>query len=671
MRRESDNIRLIRAGLPEEALDAATEAVRSCRLRAIERPAKYEPALAAALDELSAVLYELGRPVDAVAALRESVALLRPYRERALGMTPLGIPIGPASAPQQKKPAKAGVNAAELGVVILEKRPRWLGSALTPTTLGARFFYELAISYWHEARIAVFGTPGEARPLTKRYASAQQVTQYPAVSWGGPLSPRLFAVRTLHMANSVFNVTVSAGERARDLLARTAPPSPGLRVHLGGSPITIVISAPGLIRRIGKSMDIQAPATGGSESAEFTLRPQDAGTYRVENHPFHGGSQPAEVTLEVSVHGIGFDEQTLAWSSPVSLVHGRGGEVILVICRRDEHYEFWLDAPGNYILLGPVPGRRPPGDPAKTAERTIRRMSGMAAGTIWATEEVTVEAMRAAGISLWREMVPQEIKDIFWQLCGITAITIQADDDTVPWELLYPISKGRPDRGFLIQQFPVLRRISGRIMARITVGDPRYIVPPFGAPANAMVEVDAIRGILGHGAAENQVIRRVQDLLEVIRSGGMGMAHFACHNTFTPGGGGSQIDMADGPFTPDMLDEAVETKCLAGCGLVFINACRTDSPEPQYTEMVGWAQQFMKAGAGAFVGTLWAIRTGSAQKFAEVFYRALNSGLSLGEAAKAARLASRENDPADPTWLAYTVYGAPSATAVGFSPEEK
>ena len=76
--------------------------------------------------------------------------------------------------------------------------------------------------------------------------------------------------------------------------------------------------------------------------------------------------------------------------------------------------------------------------------------------------------------------------------------------------------------------------------------------------------------------------------------------------------------------------------------------------------MMGWAQGFMAAGAGAFVGTLWAVRSESAAAFAETFYAALTAGSTLGEACRQARTETgRHHD--DPTWLAYSVYGDPAA----------
>ncbi len=70
----------------------------------------------------------------------------------------------------------------------------------------------------------------------------------------------------------------------------------------------------------------------------------------------------------------------------------------------------------------------------------------------------------------------------------------------------------------------------------------------------------------------------------------------------------------------------------------------------------------MGAGAGAFIGSLWAVRSSSAKTFAEAFYHAMvKDRIPLGAASLGARQAI-SSDPGDPTWLAYTVYGNPSAS---------
>ena len=95
---------------------------------------------------------------------------------------------------------------------------------------------------------------------------------------------------------------------------------------------------------------------------------------------------------------------------------------------------------------------------------------------------------------------------------------------------------------------------------------------------------------------------------------------------------------------------------------MFLNACRTDGQAPLYTTVEGWAASFLRAGAGAFIGSLWEVADTSASTYAQEFYRAALGGHTLGESARQARDAIRDN-PGDPTWLAYTLYGDPAATS--------
>ena len=94
---------------------------------------------------------------------------------------------------------------------------------------------------------------------------------------------------------------------------------------------------------------------------------------------------------------------------------------------------------------------------------------------------------------------------------------------------------------------------------------------------------------------------------------------------------------------------------------MFLNACRTDGQAPLYTTVEGWAASFLRAGAGAFIGSLWEVTDTSASTYAQQFYQAALAGHTLGESARQARDAIRDN-PADPTWLAYTLYADPTAT---------
>ncbi|MFQ5676779.1 MAG: CHAT domain-containing protein, partial [bacterium] len=113
----------------------------------------------------------------------------------------------------------------------------------------------------------------------------------------------------------------------------------------------------------------------------------------------------------------------------------------------------------------------------------------------------------------------------------------------------------------------------------------------------------------------------------------------------------------------DQLTPGDLSGSIANLGLsnpfVFLNACQIGRNAMSLTDIGGWAASFLKAGASGFVGAHWAVYDNAAYQFAEELYKHLLSGLTVGEAARAARNVIKKLE--DPTWLAYTVYAHPSA----------
>ncbi|WSJ90912.1 CHAT domain-containing protein [Streptomyces sp. NBC_01304] len=272
------------------------------------------------------------------------------------------------------------------------------------------------------------------------------------------------------------------------------------------------------------------------------------------------------------------------------------------------------------------------------------------------------ERLKNQGVELWRSAVPEAIQQQFWEQSDhITSFTVLGEQNVVPWELLYPLDSQR-DRGFLAEQLPVVRRVFNQDRVhRIAFPGATFVVPP-GSPPEAQQEIASLRTLLGPKAAQAEVITEREVLTALIRGGDVGLLHFACHNTFSRSG--SRVTMGDGPFDPIDLSSAAQIGSLrAHRPLVFLNACRSAGEIEWWSEALGWPQKFLEAGAGAFIGTLWSVRSDSALLFAETFYdQFLDAGESLGRASLAARQAV-QNQRGDPTWLAYAVYGSPAARA--------
>ena len=449
--------------------------------------------------------------------------------------------------------------------------------------------------------------------------------------------------------------------------AATRTPLAGFAVSPTGTQVTVVVQAPSALRPVGALQQVITVTTAGDPPpVRFEFIASEPGPQRLVVTAWAGGTFLAELDLELSV-----DERTINQGgryedapdkvTTIGAVRARAGEVTLQVRFDGQRYTFQLLS--EPYLFEPVPAEELSAHPSAAVERTVATLRSIAEGTSGYSGRNARTWMERAGVGLWNDMVPQLVKEQFWQLREhIGAFSIVAGGDVIPWELLYPLAPGH-DEGFLVEQFPVLRRVYGQQRSRrLAVSGARYVLPA-SSPANARAEIAAIRRVLGQDGTTAETIADLDALVGFIESGDCGSLHFACHNSFKSDAGGSAIAMGGGSFVPLLLNKAVTNRALAGRNpLIFINACRSAGAVPEYTRMAGWAQQFMAAGAGAFVGTLWAVGNGAAQAFAEAFYAALASGDSLGEASRHARVAAgRDQD--DPAWLAYSVYGDPAAQA--------
>lgn len=424
-----------------------------------------------------------------------------------------------------------------------------------------------------------------------------------------------------------------------------------------GTPVTVTVHAPAGLHPDGPlQQTVLVIPTGDPDPIRFGFGARTPGLHRVDVTAWAGGTFLAEVSVEVSVADGGQFRDGQPKTASMGVAQARPREVTMEVRVDGGRYTFQLRS--DSALFAPVVSSAT-NTPDAAVENAIREMQQLAGGGSRYSATMTREVIRSAGIQLWSEMVPGDVRDQFWQVgADMSAFTIATDHDVVPWELLYPLS-AECDNGFLVQQVPVVRRTYGQHRnAKVGLRNPHFVMPS-KAPTGAHEEIAAIRAILG--AAQGEPITSADELRDLINSGALGATHFACHNTFSADG--SFIDMDGGRFKPNLLAEAKVRQLLAQTSpLVFINACRSAGVAPTYTKMLGWAQQFMSCGAGAFVGTLWAVRSDSSARFATAFYRSLADGATLGAAAHAARV-EQQDDSLDPTWLAYTVYGDPFATA--------
>ena len=275
--------------------------------------------------------------------------------------------------------------------------------------------------------------------------------------------------------------------------------------------------------------------------------------------------------------------------------------------------------------------------------------------------------LEAKGAALARALLPEELCRLLRDLTGrVTSLEIQSEEAWIPWELLRlpGEEQGRQVGGpFLCEAFALTRWQPGvEQRLDLPLRNMAVIAPKASGLGAAAGEADFLESLDATPHRVRRLEARYHTLLEEMGRGEFDGWHFIGHGT---------TQAVDPDLWPILLEDGdkLRPEDLSGEAanlgraqpLVFLNGCHTARGAPSLTHVGGWATQFLRAGAGAFIGASWATRDESAEIFAEAFYRQFLQGATLGEAVRQARLYVREHFPGDPTWLAFVAYGHPLA----------
>ncbi len=440
-------------------------------------------------------------------------------------------------------------------------------------------------------------------------------------------------------------------------LAPLAVPEAGLDVVL------VLVERPGFTLRSPDRVVVRVAPRQDSNWASFELQATGPGVHSLQVEAFAGGTGLGGLAVQASVDAAARTGPSAQRSIPAVVTPANPGEVSLLLSHDpgQQVYRYRLVDSSGYCseeadsdrLLQP---------PEEAIEELVTHLNALARGQVPWDAATTMLWLKNKGIALWNSFIPRALQREFWQRRDqITQITVISQGDPVPWELLYPFAPGQ-DAGFLIDQFPVARRRYGpRPPSRLELTTADLVLSEDGSLAAAPAEIAAVDRLLSDRGLTARHIGDLPSLLRAFQRADAGLLHFSCHNTFSRAApDASRILLGNQPFEPAFLEEHAGRFAAP---LVFLNACRTDGQAPLYTTVEGWAASFLRAGAGAFIGSLWEVVDTSASTYAQEFYRAALAGHTLGEAARQARDAIRDN-PGDPTWLAYTLYGDPTATVV-------
>lgn len=299
--------------------------------------------------------------------------------------------------------------------------------------------------------------------------------------------------------------------------------------------------------------------------------------------------------------------------------------------------------------------------------------------------EVFTQRLRALGAQILRQLVPPVIRDPLWtHREELDQIEVISTEPQIPWEIVHLLPPGRagklPDEEQFLGMKGLVRWIhaAGAASPHVQLDDVAAVVPEYPAGSGWELEATAREWTFLSGTmAADRIEATGSTVLDLIREpGGFDVLHFAGHGEAESASIAQAALLMEsgvddnGTWRPDRLTSTdVEGACDVWPDnggvrpMVVLNACQVGRSGYQLTDIGGFAQAFLKGGAGVFVGSLWAVGDEPASTFAQTLYSRLREGEELSEAASAARAASRKAD--DATWLAYVVYGDPCATIEG------
>jgi hypothetical protein len=459
--------------------------------------------------------------------------------------------------------------------------------------------------------------------------------------------------------------------------------------------VDVLLTAPGFEERLALwQRTILVYADRPSQPAIFLLRSNLPGDKRLTVDFYHAGRQIGSAAFSTSVQeattptriaptGAGVQIEAFAHNVPPP------ADLELRVVRdvTENRLIFTLHSANptvgfHWTPAGEVELAR--ANPLELLEEKFSRLSLLAGQPAFDAEQSAraTDFFTALGEELWDEVLPERFKTGLWPQIRrlrdsglIRSLLITSDEPWIPWEIVKPytvdiVSEEESAEPFWAEQFALSRWLAGRgAAARTSVRAARLVAPDldleFVESEKTAYEALAARGITL--AAPLQSRASVQALL---RDGGVELLHVAAHGAFDAANPGrARITLQDGVLTPDDLSPSTTRGLRAARPLVFLNACSVGRLGFGLTGLGGWAEKLINTGhVGAFIGTLWEVNDELAAAFAQHFYARLFAGDALGDAFRAARLYVRDAAPANPTWLAYTLYGDPNGEVQAASP---
>jgi hypothetical protein len=418
--------------------------------------------------------------------------------------------------------------------------------------------------------------------------------------------------------------------------------------------------------------ELTIPVDGDSAPLVFEMIPQALGTKKVKVEFFQKHKYIGGITTTTAV--VSPDEASDARQVAVSGIVGVEQErvvppdltILITEVQPDgdrRRYRFTLHAPQSGLYYRTITEELAfTGAPSRWVEGLYTELAKIAQSE---RPEDLGETLSTIGADLYEKLFPRELKEVWRkQISGrIKSIMIISDEPWIPWEMIKPSYETETgeveEEEFLCEDYQLARWIAGApppSLLQIHIG--AIVAPLTSELPNVRQEVAFLESELGL----RSIPPRLEDVRQLLKQGGVQLIHFACHGSFDPEEHEQSVVYLEG-------DQKLKSRDIAGerrnfgrdRPLVFLNACQTARAEFSLVGIGSWAEKFISAQSGGFLGSLWEVDDRLAYLFTKAFYDGLMDGKTIGDAVREARLQIK--DDSNSTWLAYSIYADPLARA--------
>ena len=425
---------------------------------------------------------------------------------------------------------------------------------------------------------------------------------------------------------------------------------------------------------------LDAPSFGQPSLGQFIVRGHAPGETDVVLGFRQGATQLAELRLRISVSTRRANNERTSASAAAVPRDPTDKDVLVLLVDEETKgnqicYRYLVHSDGLGLHYQEYLSKPVVGDVATASRRYVSSIYKRIVERAISRDDVAFfqREVKGIGADMCRQLFDPEFVRLIWDVRDdFKAVEITSTEPYIPWELVrlqLPGTRKIDDR--YLSEYGLVRWLRGRsapplLPTRVW----RYLVGEY--PAGTQTAISHPDRLITRLASRGVVPERIEPapstLLDMLADPQFDVLHILCH-------GDTELDNIEAarlilgdrasrraePFVVDATTVAAEARLDGRTPppLVFLSACESGQQGFSLTDQGGWPRAFISAGAGSFVGTSWSVREQPALEFALAFYDTLLSGEPLYSAANAGRAAAKTKP--DASWLAFVVYGRPTA----------